>query len=107
MNQYGDFGKETEELMTICERNDRIPPELFKEFGVKRGLRDVDGTGVLAGISNISRIDAFKTEDGRKAMLLQVRIAKQNQEEFLRRVIVEQRTSVSLQRQPAMEQLQQ
>ena len=66
MNQYGDFGKETEELMTICERNDRIPPELFKEFGVKRGLRDVDGTGVLAGISNISRIDAFKTEDGKK-----------------------------------------
>ena len=59
MNQYGDFGKETEELMTICERNDRIPPELFKEFGVKRGLRDVDGTGVLAGISNISRIDFF------------------------------------------------
>ena len=49
MNQYGDFGKETEELMTICERNDRIPPELFKEFGVKRGLRDVDGTGVLGG----------------------------------------------------------
>ena len=47
MNQYGDFGKETEELMTICERNDRIPPELFKEFGVKRGLRDVDGTGAL------------------------------------------------------------
>ena len=66
MNQYGDFGKETEELMTICECNDRIPPELFKEFGVKRGLRDVDGTGVLAGISNISRIDAFKTEDGKK-----------------------------------------
>ena len=53
------YGKETEELMTICERNGRIPPELFKEFGVKRGLRDVDGTGVLAGISNISRIDAF------------------------------------------------
>ena len=66
MNQYGDFGKETEELMMICERNDRIPPELFKEFGVKRGLRDVDGTGVLAGISNISRIDAFKTENGKK-----------------------------------------
>ena len=47
MNQYGDFGKETEELMTICERNDRIPPELFKEFGVKRGLRDVDGLSLI------------------------------------------------------------
>ena len=42
-----------------------------------------------------------------KVMLLQVRIAKQNQEEFLRLVIVEQRTSVSLQRRPATEQLQQ
>ena len=56
MNQYGDFGKETEELMTICERNDRIPPELFKEFGVKRGLRDVDGTGVLARMGKRFRV---------------------------------------------------
>ena len=55
MNQYGDFGKETEELMTICERNDRIPPELFKEFGVKRGLRDVDGTGVFQGSMRLKR----------------------------------------------------
>ncbi len=66
MNQYGDFGKETEKLMEICERNSRIAPELFKEYGVKRGLRDLDGTGVLAGITNISRIDAFRIEDGKK-----------------------------------------
>ena len=66
MNQYGDFGKETEKLMEICERNSRIAPELFKEYGVKRGLRDLDGTGVLAGITNISRIDAFRMEDGKK-----------------------------------------
>ena len=32
MNQYGDFGKETEKLMEICERNSRIAPELFKEY---------------------------------------------------------------------------
>lgn len=66
MNQYGDFGKETEELMTICERNDRIPPELFKEFGVKRGLRDVDGTGVLAGISNIQGSMRLKRRMGKR-----------------------------------------
>ena len=66
MNQYGDFGRETEELMKICSHNNQIPSELFEEYGVKRGLRDKDGTGVLAGISNISRIDAFLTEDGKK-----------------------------------------
>ena len=66
MNQYGEFGKETEELMKKCEHNDQIVPELFREFGVKRGLRDMDGTGVLAGITNISRIDAFCMEDGKK-----------------------------------------
>ena len=58
MNQYGDFGKETEELMTICERNDRIPPELFKEFGVKRGLRDVDGTGAVS----YTHLDVYKRQ---------------------------------------------
>ena len=52
MNQYGDFGKETEELMTICERNDRIPPELFKEFGVKRGLR---GSAIFQGSMRLKR----------------------------------------------------
>lgn len=66
MNQYGDFGKETEELMKVCEQNSQIPIGLFEEYGVKRGLRDKDGNGVLAGISNISRIDAFRTEDGKK-----------------------------------------
>lgn len=66
MNQYGDFGKETEELMKVCEQNNQIPIELFEEYGVKRGLRDKDGNGVLAGISNISRIDAFRMEDGKK-----------------------------------------
>lgn len=66
MNQYGEFGKETEELMKICEKNNQIPVGLFEEYGVKRGLRDKDGNGVLAGITNISRIDAFKNENGIK-----------------------------------------
>lgn len=66
MHLYGDFGKETEALMNICEKNDQIPVELFREFGVKRGLRDLDGNGVLAGITNISRIEAFRIENGKK-----------------------------------------
>jgi citrate synthase len=52
--------------MEICESHDRIPAKLYGEFGVKRGLRDLDGNGVLAGITNISDIRAFEDVDGQK-----------------------------------------
>ena len=50
----------------ICKNTDRIAPRLYEEYGVKRGLRDKNGTGVLTGLTNISRIEAFKTENGVK-----------------------------------------
>ncbi len=50
----------------LCVKADAIAPELFDEYGVKRGLRDKSGSGVLAGLTNISRIDAFEKKDGRK-----------------------------------------
>jgi len=50
----------------LCLKNDRIPAELYREMGVKRGLRDLDGTGVLTGLTNISSIEAFRTENGEK-----------------------------------------
>lgn len=66
MSQYGKISRETENLVRVCEFNDSIPPQLFDEFGVKRGLRDKDGTGVLSGITNISKIEAFRDENGKK-----------------------------------------
>ncbi|MGN0383226.1 MAG: citrate/2-methylcitrate synthase [Eubacterium sp.] len=56
----------TNEYTKLCLQRDKIPTEFFGKYGVKRGLRDLDGTGVLAGLTNISRIDAFKTENGEK-----------------------------------------
>ncbi len=50
----------------LCMSADKIDPNLFSEYGVQRGLRDKNGNGVLAGLTNISRIDAFKMEDGKK-----------------------------------------
>ncbi len=50
----------------LCVSTDKIEPNLFSEYGVQRGLRDKNGNGVLAGLTNISRIDAFKLEDGKK-----------------------------------------
>ncbi len=49
-----------------CVENDIIPAELYDQFGVKRGLRDRTGKGVLTGLTNISRIDAFEEIDGKR-----------------------------------------
>lgn len=66
MAEYGNLEKYTKQFIGMCEKNDTISAGLFAEYGVKRGLRDVDGNGVLTGLTNISRIDAFKMEDGKK-----------------------------------------
>lgn len=49
-----------------CMGNDIIPVELYDKFGVKRGLRDKKGKGVLTGLTNISRIEAFREVDGER-----------------------------------------
>lgn len=50
----------------LCRKADKIDLPLFDEYGVKRGLRDKNGNGVLAGLTNISRIESFKMENGQK-----------------------------------------
>lgn len=51
----------------ICISNDTISDNLFKEYGVNRGLRDLNGKGVLTGLTNISKIISFKDDpDGQR-----------------------------------------
>ena len=50
----------------LCRAADRLEPQMFDEYGVQRGLRDKNGNGVVAGLTNISRIESFKMEDGKK-----------------------------------------
>ena len=50
----------------LCARNDAIPESLFQEYGVNRGLRDVNGVGVLTGLTNISKIVSFRQEGGKR-----------------------------------------
>ncbi|MDD5796835.1 MAG: citrate/2-methylcitrate synthase [Oscillospiraceae bacterium] len=45
-------------------KDEKIPAELFKEYGVKRGLRDINGDGVLTGLTNISLIQSKKEVNG-------------------------------------------
>lgn len=55
-----------QEKEPLCRQNDYIAPELYVEYGVKRGLRDIDGNGVRAGLTHISKIVSSKTVDGVK-----------------------------------------
>ena len=40
-----------------------IAPELYTKYEVKRGLRDISGKGVLAGLTEISEILSYTLED--------------------------------------------
>ena len=66
MSDYAAIEKEARIFTEECVTNNRIDPALFAQYDIKRGLRDKNGKGVLAGITNISRIDAFEERDGQK-----------------------------------------
>lgn len=59
-----DLREFTEKYSKICKSNDSIDKQLFAEYGVKRGLRDLNGKGVLTGITNISRVESTKMVNG-------------------------------------------
>ncbi len=50
----------------MCLNNGKIDADLYEKYGVKRGLRDKNGQGVIAGLTTISEVKAFKdTPEGR------------------------------------------
>ena len=56
----------TAEHAKKCQQVDTIDKDLYLKYGVKRGLRDLNGQGVLTGLTNISNVVAFKQEDGQR-----------------------------------------
>lgn len=63
---YTEYLKKLVQYEEIIEQIDRIDPELFDIHGVKKGLRDKNGNGVIAGLTNISKIESFKFENDKK-----------------------------------------
>lgn len=53
------------ELANLCVENNNIDTELYSKYDVKRGLRDVNGKGVLTGLTEISEIISSKNIDGK------------------------------------------
>lgn len=61
-----EVSQEIMELADLCRGNSGIDPELYKVHDVKRGLRDLNGNGVVAGLTRISDIVSFRMENGEK-----------------------------------------
>lgn len=66
MTKYENVQQYTEKMAALCRENDAVSRELYKEFDVKAGLRDENGQGVVAGLTNISEVKAFEMVDGVK-----------------------------------------
>ena len=66
MNSMLNLTPEVEQLANLCKDNSRINSQLYIEKHVKRGLRDIDGNGVVAGLTNISEIISKKIVDGKE-----------------------------------------
>lgn len=62
-NGYSDLKPEIIKLANLCTENNVIDPELYTRYEVKRGLRDINGKGVLAGLTYISKIQSYTVVD--------------------------------------------
>ncbi|NLL78990.1 MAG: citrate/2-methylcitrate synthase [Clostridiales bacterium] len=63
-NTYSDITPEIIRLAKLSEQAGIIDTELFTKYEVKRGLRDLNGKGVLAGLTNISDVRASEIING-------------------------------------------
>lgn len=64
MSDYG-FSKITPQIEALAEKSldgYKIEPQLYTEYDVKRGLRDINGNGVVAGLTNISTIKVIDAD---------------------------------------------
>ena len=64
-SKYSEITPEIQKLASCCVQNGTIDPTLYTKYDVKRGLRDLNGNGVLTGLTGISEIRSSKVVDGK------------------------------------------
>ncbi len=64
-NNFSAITPEILSLSKLCEQASSVDPELYTKYDVKRGLRDLNGRGVLVGLTEISDVNATKLVDGK------------------------------------------
>ena len=64
-SEYSDVTQQIQDLAQKMKNNSVIDTDLYSKYNVKRGLRDLDGKGVLTGLTDISTITQNKLVDGK------------------------------------------
>lgn len=59
-----NFDDQIEKWSHLAKVADEIDPELYTRYEVKRGLRDLSGKGVLAGLTRIGEVHSYIVDDG-------------------------------------------
>ncbi len=66
-----DYTKNIERYISLLQKHNSvwntIPSHYYSEYNVKRGLRNADGTGVLAGLTTIGEVHGYVLDEGNKA----------------------------------------
>ncbi len=62
-NSYSKVTPEITALSQLCMENSSIDPTLYGKYEVKRGLRDINGKGVLTGLTEIAEVRSYITVD--------------------------------------------
>ena len=62
-DQFFDYARSRVDTLV---KNDTVPETFFEQYHVYRGLRDLNGKGVLTGLTNISEITSFDLVDGKR-----------------------------------------
>jgi len=54
------------ELVGLARTGNRIAPELYTRYNVKRGLRNADGTGVLVGLTEVGDVHGYLLDENER-----------------------------------------
>lgn len=63
-NDYSVQNERIAEYSQMCMDNYSIDPTLYDKYQVKRGLRDINGKGVLTGLTKIAEVKSYTIDDG-------------------------------------------
>lgn len=63
---FSEITPEIKKLKDVCVKNSTIKQSLYVDYKVNRGLRDINGKGVLTGLTEISEVCSKKVIDGKE-----------------------------------------
>ena len=66
MTSHNEYPKALLNLSEMCKENYKIPAKVFANANVKKGLRNADGSGVVAGATNLGLVHGYVLYEGEK-----------------------------------------